>query len=67
MVQPWLRLLCSCERRAPHPIHMGPSEGQAKVLGGLLPWDLTCLEEVGVKSVHCLNACFLCFPFTKGF
>lgn len=48
-------------------MHTGPAEGQARSWEGLLPQDLTYLVEVRVESVHCLNASFLCFPFTKGF
>lgn len=42
--------------------------GTGQALGrGLFPQDPTYLVEEGVDTVHCLNACFLCSPFTKGF
>lgn len=46
----------------------GPAlAGTCVPVRGPPPRALTCLVEAGVESVHCLNACFLCFPFTKGF
>lgn len=58
MVQPWLKLSCSCERQGPAPHALGPTRNSPSSRAGLPPQDLTRLVEVDVKSVRCLNACF---------
>lgn len=63
MVQPWLKLSCSCERQGPAPHTLGPTRNSPSSRAGLPPQDLTCLVEVDVKSVRCLNACFFMFSF----
>lgn len=50
------------------PVRDWAPRGTGQALGrSLPPQDPTYLVEEGVNTVHCLNACFLCFPFTKGF